>query len=138
MFVGIVAMYLSPDNYRYGQDAEGFFNNAVVMWQDLLDCDLLIGGGDLNSRTKESLDFIPEIDGNLISKRYNPDKTKNAHGDCFLTFLKENRTLILNGRKRGASVPDYMFCPVDHLEYCNEVKVLLISDIVNMSGIRPP
>ena len=81
-------MYLSPDNYRYGQDAEGFFNNAVVMWQDLLDCDLLIGGGDLNSRTKESLDFIPEIDGNLISKRYNPDKTKNAHGDCFLTFLK--------------------------------------------------
>ena len=32
--VGIVGMYLSPNNYRYGQDAEGFFNNAAVMWQD--------------------------------------------------------------------------------------------------------
>ena len=90
LYVGLVGMYLSPDNYRYGQDAEGFFNNAAVMWQDLLGCDLLIGGGDLNSRTKKLFDYIPEIDGNLIPKRNNPDKTKNAHGDCFLTFLKEN------------------------------------------------
>ena len=67
-----------------------FFNNAAIMWQDLLDCDLLIVGGDVNSRTKELIDYIPEIDGNLIPKRNNPDKTKNAHGDCFLTFLKEN------------------------------------------------
>ena len=151
MFVGVVAMYLSPDNYRYGQDAEGFFNNAAVMWQDLLDCDLLIGGGDLNSRTQELLDFIPDIDGGLISKRFNPDKIKNAHGDSFLTFLKENRSLILNGRitpelnnftfvspQRGSSVPDYIFCPTEHLDYCTEARVLLISDIVNESGIRPP
>ena len=151
MFVGIVAMYLSPDNYRYGQDAEGFFNNAAVMWQDLLDCDLLIGGGDLNSRTQELLDFIPDIDGGLISKRFNPDKIKNAHGDSFLTFLKENRSLILNGRitpelnnftfvspQRGSSVPDYIFCPTEHLDRCTEARVLLISDIVNESGIRPP
>ena len=129
----------------------GFFNNAAVMWQDLLDCDLLIVGGDVNSRTKELIDYIPEIDGNLIPKRNNPDKTKNAHGDCFLTFLKENRSLILNGRitpqfnnftfvspQRGSSVPDYMFCPTEHLEYCTEVKVLLISEIVNMSGLHPP
>ena len=75
-----------------------------------------------SSRTQELLDFIPEIDGALISKRYNPDKVKNAHGESFLTFLKENRSLILNGRitpelnnftfvspQRGSSVPDYIF-----------------------------
>ena len=150
-FVGIVGMYLSPNNYRYGQDAEGFFNNAAVMWQDFLDSDLLIGAGDVNARTKELLDYIPEIDGDLIPKRNNPDAIKNSHGDCFLTFLKENRSLILNGRitpefnnftfvspHRGSSVPDYVFCPVDHLEYCTEVKTMLVSEIVNLSGLQPP
>ena len=79
-------MYLSPDNYRYGQDAEVFFNNTAIMWQDLLECDLLISGGYVNIRTKESINDIPEIDSNLIPKRNNPDNTKNAYGDCFLTF----------------------------------------------------
>ena len=88
--IGIVGLYLSPNNYRYGQDAEGFFNNAAVLWQDLYNCDLLVGAGDVNARTKELLDYIPEIDGDLISRRSNPDKFKNSHGDCFLTFLKEN------------------------------------------------
>jgi hypothetical protein len=40
--------------------------------------------------------------------------------------------------QRGSSVPDYMFCPTEHLEYCTEVKVMLISEIVNMSGLHPP
>ena len=66
----------------------------------------------------------------------------------FLTFLKEN---ILNGRvtpqfnnftfvspHRGSSVPDYIFCPVDHLDYCKTVKTLLMSEVVNMFGIQPP
>ena len=99
---------------------------------------------------QEILDFIPEIDGDLIPKRSNPDKFKNAHGDCFLTFLKENRSIILNGRvtpelnnftfvspNRGSSVPDYQFCPVDHLKCCTEMKTMLISEVVNMSGILP-
>ena len=71
--IGIVGLYLSPSNYRYGQDAEGFFNNVAVLWQDLYDCDLLIGAGDVNARTKEILDFTPEIDGDLIPKRSNPE-----------------------------------------------------------------
>ena len=72
-------------------------------------------------------DFIPEIDGNL-PPRSNPDQIKNNHGDSFLTFLKDNRAIILNGRvtphlnnytfvsTRGSSVPDYMYCPVDQIE----------------------
>ena len=61
--VGIFACYLPPDSYLYGQDAENFFNQASVMWEDMLDCDLLIGTGDLNARTKELIP-IP-----IISKR---------------------------------------------------------------------
>ena len=39
--------------------------------------------------------------------------------------------------QRGSSGPDYMFCPADQLDYCTEVKVLLISEIVNISGLQP-
>ena len=75
---------------------------------------------------------------------------KNSHGDCFISFLKENRTIILNGRvtpqynnytfvsPRGVSVPDYIVCPVDNLVNCEKFQVLLMSDIVNMFGMLPP
>ena len=96
--MGILGLYLSPDSYRYGQDAKGFFNEASVLWQDLSDCDLVLGSGDVNARTKEIVDFIPDIDGKLIPPRINPDKSKNKHADSFLTFLKDNRSIILNGR----------------------------------------
>ena len=43
VIVGVLGLYLSPDSYRYGQDAEGFFNQASALWQDLSDCDLIIG-----------------------------------------------------------------------------------------------
>ena len=39
---------------------------------------------------------------------------------------------------RGCSVPDYLFCPIDNLKYCAEVKIMLMTDIVNLSGILPP
>ena len=95
--IGILANYLSPDNYHYGQDPEGYFSHATSLWEDLRDCDLCIGAGDLNARTKTLKDFIPEIDGNL-PPRSNPDQIKNNHGESFLTFLKDNRAIILNGR----------------------------------------
>ena len=147
--VGIVGLYLSPDSYIYGQDPEHFFNEASVIWDDLSDCDLVVGSGDLNSRTKEMLDYLPEIDGNL-PPRENPDPKKNSHGNHFITFLKDNRSIILNGRitpqynnftfvsTRGSSVPDYMFCPLDHYLYCTEMKTLLVRDVVNSLAIPPP
>ena len=147
--IGIVGLYLPPDSYIYGQNAEHFFNEASVMWNDLSDCDLLIGSGDLNARTKDLIDYLPDIDGNL-PPRYNPDLVKNAHGSNFVTFLKDNRAIILNGRitpeynnftfvsTRGSSVPDYMFCPLDHHQYCTEMKTLLVRDLVNSMSIPPP
>ena len=148
--IGILALYLPPDNYIYGKDPETFFNEAGVLWEDLFDCDLIIGGGDLNSRTKNMVEYLPDIDGSLIPPRNNPDQIKNSHGNSFITFLKENRSIILNGRvtpefnnytyvtQRGCSVPDYLFCPVDHLTFCREMKIILMSDIVNMLNIQPP
>ena len=148
--IGIMGLYLSPDSFHYGQDAEGYFNESSVLWDDLGDCDLLVGAGDVNARTKQLLDYIPDIDGDLIPERINPDKVKNPHGDAFLTFLKGNRAIILNGRitpqfnnftfvtSRGCSVPDYIFSPVNHLHFCKEMKTLLITDLVNSSGLKPP
>ena len=147
--VGVIGLYLSPDSYIYGQDPENFFNQAAVLWDDFSDCDLLLGSGDLNARTKEVLDFLPDVDGNL-SRRTNPDKIKNAHGGHFLTFLKDNRAVILNGRvtpelndytfvsTRGTSVPDYIFCPLEHLQFCTEMKTLLVRDVTNELKIPPP
>ena len=147
--IGLVGLYLPPDSYIYGQNAEHFFNEASVIWNDMSDCDILIGAGDLNARTKDMLDYLPEIDGNL-PQRFNPDPTKNAHGNNFITFLKDNRAIILNGRitpeynnftfvsTRGSSVPDYMFCPLDQHQYCAEMKTLLVRDLVNSMSIPPP
>ena len=127
-----------------------FFNRASVLWEDLFDCDLIVGGGDVNSRTKNMIYFLPDIDGNLIPIRENPDQTKNSHANSFITFLKDNRSIILNGRitpefnnytfvnPRGCSVPDYLFSPVDHLTFCREMKTLLMSDLVNTLNIQPP
>ena len=147
--VGIFGGYLPPDSYVYGQDNEGFFNNAAVIWENLSDCDLLIGAGDLNARTKDLLDYLPEVDGH-IAPRTNPDHSKNSHGDAFITFLKDNRAVILNGRitpqlnnftfisGRGSSVPDYQFCPLDQLNYCSKMETLLIRDIINDMQVPPP
>ena len=96
--VGIVGLYLSPDSFHYGQDAETYFNHCVALCDDLGDCDLLVGAGDVNARTKQLLDYIPDIDGDLIPERSNPDQIKNHHGEAFLTFLKDSRNIILNGR----------------------------------------
>ena len=148
--LGILALYLPPDNYVYGKDPESFFNHATVLWEDLFDCDLIIGGGDLNARTKDIIDYVPDIDGNLIPTRENPDKVKNSHAEPFITFLKDNRSIILNGRitpkfnnftfvnPRGCSVPDYLFSPIDHLNHCTEMRTVLMSDIVNLLNIQPP
>ena len=97
LLLGIVGLYLPPDSYIYGQDAEHFFCEASVIWNDMTDCDLLIGAGDLNARTKDLKDYLPEIDGDLPI-RSNPDMTKNARGNNCVTFLKDNRAVILNGR----------------------------------------
>ena len=142
--------YLSPDNYHYGRDPETYFNNCSVLWDTLSDCDLRVGTGDYNSRTKQQLDYIPDIDGNLVPPRTNIDNSQNSHGESFITFLKDNRAIILNGRvtpqfnnytfvtPRGASVPDYMFCPIDNINNCEQFKVLLMKDIVNTFNLLPP
>ena len=148
--IGIMGNYLSPSNYQYGRDPEGYFNNCAAIWDTLADCDLRVAAGDYNSRTAQVLDYLPDIDGDLIPPRTNPDNIKNSHGDCFISFLKENRTIILNGRvtphynnytfvsPRGVSVPDYIVCPVDNLTNCKSFQVLLMTDIVNMFGLLPP
>ena len=148
--LGIIVNYLPPDTFQYGRDPEGYFADNAVIWSDLSDCDLLVGGGDLNSRTKSDLDFIPDIDGKFVSPRSNPDQLKNSHGNYFLQFLKDNRALICNGRitpdlndftflsTRGRSVPDYIYCPADQIHLCKELKVIKIFDIILHHNLAVP
>ena len=96
------------------------------------------------------LDFIPDIDGNFVSPRSNPDQLKNSHGNYFLQFLKDNRALICNGRitpdlndftflsTRGRSVPDYIYCPADQIHLCKELKVVKVSDIILYHNLAVP
>ena len=140
--IGLIANYLPPDSFHYGKDPESYFIDNSIMFDELIDCDLLVCGGDLNSRTKTLLDFIPDVDGN-VKPRTNPDSDKNSHGDHFIQFLKDKRALICNGRvtpqfnnftfigTRGRSVPDYIYCPHDHIQYCKELKVLTVTNIIN-------
>ena len=140
--IGLLVNYLPPDNYHFGKDPESFFNDNSLIYSDLSDCDLVVCGGDLNSRTKEDLDFIADVDGNC-TPRSNPDLEKNSNGNYFLDFLKDNRALICNGRvtpelndftfisPRGRSVPDYIYCPADHIQYCTLCSVLKVSCVID-------
>ena len=147
--IGLLANYLSPDSYRFGKDPESYFNDNSLVFSDLSDCDLLVAGGDLNSRTRTDPDFIADIDGHT-APRQNPDKDKNSHGDFFLNFLKDNRALICNGRitpelndftfinPRGCSMPDYIYCPADHIQYCSLLQVIKVSDVINFYNLPVP
>ena len=54
--MAIVGLYLSPERYIYGQDAEHFFNEASV---NLGEFDLLVGSGDINA--EEMIDFYQKL-----------------------------------------------------------------------------
>ena len=41
-------------------------------------------------------------------------------------------------KSTGCSVPDYIFCPVDNLKECVEMKVLQVSDIIEKFDLHPP
>ena len=87
--LGIVGLYLSADSFHYGQDAENYFNHCAVLRDDLGECDLLVGAGDVNARTKQLLDYIPDIDGDLV---------RRVVKSSFLSFLMaiwENMRLTL-------------------------------------------
>ena len=147
--VGLLANYLPPDSYHYGKDPESYYLDNSLVYTELEDCDLLIAGGDLNSRTQDDLDYLPCVDAD-VSSRSNPDNEKNKHGEYFLQFLKDNRALICNGRvtpdlndftfvsPRGRSVPDYIYCPADHIQYCVSMQVLRVSDAINMFCLPVP
>ena len=39
---------------------------------------------------------------------------------------------------RGSSVPDYLFCPLDQLDYCSKMETLLIRELINDMQVPPP
>ena len=49
--IGLLANYLPPDSYRFGKEPEKYFDDNSLVFSDLSECDLVVAGGDLNSRT---------------------------------------------------------------------------------------
>ena len=77
-----------------GKVQKVFYLDNSLIYSDSSDCDLVVAGGDLNSKTKE--DFITDLDY-ITLPRTNLDRDNNSHGAYFLQFLKDNRALICNG-----------------------------------------
>ena len=93
-----------------------------------------MGGGEVNSRTTNMINFLSDIDDNLLAVQENPDNTKNDHMKSCITFLKDNWSVILNiGRVTlhttiilaWMSVLDYLFAPIDHFNFCMEIKTAI-------------
>ena len=130
--IGLIANYLPPDSFHYGKDPESYFLDNSVMFDELIDCDLLICGGDLNARTKTMLDYIPDVDGLDFAPRANPDNDKNSHGDHFIQFLKDKRALICNGRITPEFDNFTFLIPGVVLSLTVYTVQLTISNIVNL------
>ena len=85
-------------------------------------------------------DFIPSIDS--IPRHVAIDDYVNEHRETFLEFLRDSRMCALNGRintlcdnftsvaPKGKAVVDYIVAPSEYLENCLELKVLLVSQVV--------
>ena len=68
---------------------------------------------------------------------YHPDLIRNSDADSFISFLKDNRSVILNGR-----VTPHLLAPeaVQYQTTCSAqlIITLLVSDVAVMNDIQPP
>ena len=136
----LFACYLPPDNSIWGRDLNAFCCHLLTQLYLHQHADNVILCGDFNSRIGDLKDYVEGIDD------YNPriviDKTKNSHGDTFIEFVKDGNLAVINGRinpendnytfvsNRGTSVVDYFLTPYDCLDFCNNFKVDLVSDVL--------
>ena len=138
--------YLSPENSVWGRDSDSFFAHLTTQVYLHQDCDLILIGGDFNARIGSEDDYINEIDE--VKTRCNIDEVKSGHGEAFIEFLKEARTIVLNGRlnvendnftstsTRGKAVVDYLITTHDRLSLCENFRVKLMSDLINEHGLE--
>ena len=96
--------------------------------------------GDLNGRVGTLSDIVEKIDD--VTVRKSIDKVKSGHGENLIEFVKDTKSVILNGRinpeqenftfisSRGRSVVDYFITPQDCLQFCQNFSVDLMSSLL--------
>ena len=147
--------YIPPFNSNAYKNEN--FKGIALIENYLLTCDIDLNDvflsviGDLNARTADKLDFIPEehippdleeyseILSSNVGKRVSCDNVSNKAGDDLLNFCISNSLLIMNGRlgndkdignytfmgPMGNSVIDYFICGE---ELCTKVSDFKISE----------
>ena len=137
----IASLYLPPDNSKYGQDPEGFYEALTQLVYEQNHVDEMILGGDYNGRIGDAIDYIPDVDD--IQPRTPLDHTSNAHGECLINFLKDTGYAVINSRvtsefdnftsisTKGTAVVDYICCRNENMSNVLECKVLSMNDVLN-------
>ena len=159
----IAGVYNSPKNSKYAKN-----NNCNVL--DTLRCqlnhfsstDILIIGGDFNSRIGVQSDFITEGEKDLnylpqgyqldciLSNRNNKDPSMNEYGRQLLDLCIETKLRVLNGRVRGdfqghltyigyhgSSTVDLVLTTEQALTRENIIQYLSIAPLNHLSDHKP-
>ena len=152
----VYCVYLPPDNSKYSEFNEEILNNLTIEAYREQECDNLFICGDFNARIGDRNDCL-EID--CTPMRQVVDKTVNKQGEKLLTFVKDIRSCVINGRVtshlddytlvtsyRGSAVVDYHLTRQTDLNSVTEFKVLNTLDAIEKlnlhstirEGNRPP
>lgn len=142
----VFSCYLPPENSPWGRDATAFFSHLLAQTYLFADVDDLFMCGDVNARTGNLSDYVPDIDD--LGTRTNIDNTINSHGRSFVEFLQESKMCLANGRVtpendgwtsvsgRGLSVVDYIWLQHGSIENCKLFNVETCTEIINRCGLH--
>ena len=146
------SVYKNVNSSLFEFDFFEFLNNEIRKYNDLGDVYLL---GDLNSRTGELPDFVPNINLDRYVDmpldvipidpplRYNMDKTVNSFDMKLLSLCKECNIHIANGRcesgnctfhsiyrnKPTCSTVDYVITNCNNISYIIDMCVLDMTEL---------
>ena len=141
----VFCCYLPPERSPWGRESTLFYSHLLTQLYECQDVDCVVMCGDVNGRIGNLKDFVDGLDN--IKERNVLDETVNTHGRTFIDFLNDAKMCVLNGRGNpvyenytfistlGRSVVDYFFVPHDNVKYCQNFKVIPISDIIQKNDL---
>lgn len=134
----LVSNYLPPVDSPYGNNADMFFNQLLIMTYDTSEDDSIIFCGDINARIGLKEDVLLPV--HHVKERQKVDEKVNAHGHSFLEFLNDACCCIINGRvgssnytfcnAKGKSEIDYVFVPYDVISKITYFEIKSCEDII--------
>ena len=139
--IALFCVYLPPDGSKYSIENEMTLNNLTIEIYNQCEADLIIVCGDFNARIGEKCD-IPVWDSMLPHSAI--DKTVNAQGERLLTFVKDIKGCVLNGRlnpehddytsvtaHKGSSVVDYFITKQSDVSGMHQLWVYNMIELIS-------